>query len=627
MKKQYYLWQTALLMTGLFAGGCTDETEGIALSGTPGEAIEFSVSRPQSRTIYLPEEGNGYAQIDWVGGEHIGIYCEQAPLIASAGVEQPIIEGEHKADYVVSVPPHPDHDYHGDITANGDVLTWGTDEEGNDIEHFFYGAYPYDRINWDGSTFESPGTDNEKAIFSMKYITNQKCTIKEEEEDFGRIEHYVAAPDMNNAYMIARKPMWRTKDHVLLDFDPIMTTLDITIEAGGYEVATGIIQPLTITGVSVFMPKSLGVEYFCYDAAKIRNEKDENGTLLDQTFGKLTSELHDGVESIHVQFVDENGNKVNIPLSEGETVNLMAFLPPIPDEYTNGTKIKIHTDENFNFVATLNGTLGAQHKIHIKLPDIGPDAKTNSNWITDLGDNVKLTSMSIPGYVCDENTSGDDIGKLLDMGVRAFDMGEFFNGENNNVWGGVSGRPHSGSRLCKLPDDIVTALSSFFNELDHSNEFVIIWLKDDVAAPKRWDYYLTEDFGENAWIGTLPTTLGEAKKYNIIAVRKYTYGRDEDCFISEDNRDERLFGFSTISSADNFNISSDSEWRAQFIGNADLKSAITNEIEKTDNQRGFTGIVTIPINWDEVDDVEYTDDEKLIQTIIDCNYKFILDRN
>ena len=629
MKKQYYLWQTALLMTGLFVGGCTDETEGIALSGTPGEAIEFSVSRPQSRTIYLPEEGNGYAQIDWVGGEHIGIYCEQAPLRASAGVEQSIIEGEHKADYVVSVPPHPDHDYHGDITANGDVLIWGTDEEGNDIEHIFYGAYPYDRINWDGSTFESPGTDNEKAIFSMKYITNQKCTIKESEEDFGRIEHYVAAPDMNNAYMIARKPMWRTKDHVLLDFDPIMTTLDITIEAGGYEVATGIIQPLTITGVSVFMPKSLGVEYFCYDAAKIRNEKDENGTLLDQTFGELTSELHDGVESIHVQFVDENGNKVNIPLSEGETINLMAFLPPIPDEYTNGTKIQIQTAENFNFVATLNstngGALGAQHKIHIKLPDIGPDAEINSNWISQLDPNIKLTQMSIPGYVCNGNETGEDFGKLLNLGIRAFDMEEIFEKD------GVVGSQY------KMPDDKNQEFVSNVKSVLNAGEFVFIWVNHKGTDAKRLKKYLDNNFSgqwlsltediTNAAITTFKGKIIPIKK-NIGVYEGY-FNPEDEAPLEVDGKRVDLFPYRNVEeNTDIFNFEDKGKcWGVQFMDDVDVGNKVCTTIENTDLQRGYTGIVTIP-NIDLSDDNgAFTDDEKLIQAIIDCNYKFILDRN
>lgn len=606
MKKQYYLWQAALLMTGLFAGGCADETEGIALSGTPGEVIEFSVSRPQSRTIYLPEEGDGYAQIDWEGEEHIGIYCEQAPLV-SAGVDQAIIEGEHDAEYIVKIPPHPDHDYHGDITANGNVLTWGTGEEGNDIEHFFYGAYPYERINWEGSTFEYPGTDNEKAIFSMKYITNQKCTIKGTEEDFGRIEHYVAYPDMSNAYMVARKPMWRTKDHVLLDFDPIMTTLDITIEAGGYEVATGIIQPLTITGVSVIMPKCLGVEHFCYDAAGIANEKDENGTLLNQTFGKLTSELYDGLESIHIQFVNESKNKVNIPLSEGETINMMAFLPPIPTDNTNGTKIRIHTAENFNFVATLNGKLGAQHKIHIKLPDIGPDAETSSNWMDDLDVNIKLTSMSIPGYVCDANTTGDDIGKLLDMGVRAFDMEALSDPKYD--WFEVEYN-------CTLPDEImVNVIKPFL--IANPSEVIFIWINSThLGMSAHYGEYLDKQLS-GLWTD-FGNVLNDVKG-KVVAIRNGKNG-----FIPEDGN-TNLF---PVLKDNQFQYDASKwEWGAQFISDVNKKKSIYDEITNTEIQRGYTGIVTIPSIDLSEDNGAFTDDEQLIQAIIDCNYKFILDRN
>lgn len=627
MKKQYYLWQAALLMTGLFAGGCADETEGIALSGTPGEVIEFSVSRPQSRTIYLPEEGDGYAQIDWEGGEHIGIYCEQAPL---RGVDQAIIEGEHDAEYIVNIPPHPDHDYHGDITANGNMLTWGTNEEGNDIEHIFYGAYPYDRINWDGSTFESPGTDNEKAIFSMKYITNQKCTIKESEEDFGRIEHYVAAPDMSNAYMMARKPMWRTKDHVLLDFDPIMTTLDITIEAGGYEVATGIIQPLTITGVSVFMPKSLGVEYFCYDAAKIRNEKDENGTLLDQTFGELTSELHDGVESIHVQFVDENGNKVNIPLSEGETINLMAFLPPIPDEYTDGTIIKIHTDENFNFVATLNGTLGAQHKIHIKLRDIKPDEPSNFNWITDLctiststnyDERIYLSQLSIPGYECGSEEDPDDIEDLLEKGIRVFNINRLTT-------------DNSGIHYRKLSSEIIEKFETYIS--NNNQEFIIVLIDGNN------DYFLNDldistiNINAANW-KTMPISTLKGKiialEYRDGVVRGNGY---VESHVGNYVADDLTFDKYGLTSNEDFNnVFPNVDWHMIYNKSVDDQIGLAKYMYETivanDGQMsedGRTGIIMVPnANKTILDDGQYTYSDLLIQAIVDCNYKLILSNN
>lgn len=594
--KRYNLWQSVLLVAGLFVGGCTDEENITAPSANPGEAITFSVSTPQSRTEYVSD-----TQIHWTDEDMIGIYSAEAVLkIPGAdGLPGEETADGHYAEYeVTSAEDYPGD--HGTIKATGNILTWGEQDK-----HTFYGAYPFENVLESGCKWES-------GQICMQYITNQKCTINETDDEMKRNAHHKAEPDMKNAYMMARKEVMRTQDHVLLAFDPIMTTLDITIEAGGYEVATGIIQPLTITGVNVIMPTGLQGGEFLYDTSSIVNI-EEGDSESDDNFGKLVSSLHGGKEYIHVQFVRDE-EQVNIPLSEGETINLMAFLPPIPDEYTDGTKIQIQTAENFNFVATLHGTLGAQHKIHIKLRDINPNETPDTNWMKDLDDNIKLTSMSIPGYVCSENTTGAEITKLLDMGIRAFDMGEIFKGEKNNDWGSMF-TEWSGQRLCTLPDDISTALKTFFQNSKHSSEFVIIWLNDDLVGPKRWAANIGTTWEK--WKGTLlsTTTLGESRN-NIIAIRK----RNQD-FIPEDNRDEHLFGFTT----DNFTISTEVPWGVQFINNN--TSGIYASITHTEVQRGYTGIVTLPIDVNATDNGAFTDDEKLIQAIIDCNYKFILDRN
>ena len=603
MKKQYYLWQTALLVVGLFAGGCTDEEKAGVLSGVPGEAIQFSVNASQSRTIYEPEEeGADYAQIDWVDGDEIGIYCEQAVLREKEGLDQPAHDG-HSARYTVHVPT--EHDYHGTIAPNGPMLTWGGDNNGVDLVHIFYGAYPYERIVWDKSNPASEG------IFCMEYVTNQKCTINESAEDFGRIENYVAHPDMKNAYMMARKQMQRTQDHVLLDFDPIMTTLDITIEAGGYEVATGIIQPLTITGVSVLMPNYLVNGEFRYYVENISNS--DNGA---QNFGELASGSYGwGTESVHVQFVDGNEKKVNIPLSEGETINLMAFLPPIPTDNTDCTKIKIHTAENFDFVATLNGNLNKQHKIHIKLPDIGPYAETSSNWISQLDPNIKLTQMSIPGYVCNGNETGEDFGKLLNLGIRAFDMNEIFEKD------GLLGQQY------KIPNEISQKFVSNVKSVLNAGEFVFIWIHN--STQKRFDEYINDNFEE---INRLyPENIENLKindlKGRIIAIKRNNSTAYNGFFNPESQAPNavnqiKLFPYRDIDANNVFNET----WGTQYMGD-DQENAVCTTIENTDLQRGYTGIVTIPnINLSD-DNGAFTDDEKLIQAIIDCNYKFILDRN
>ena len=604
MKKQYYLWQTALLMTGLFAGGCTDEEKAGVLSGVPGEAIQFSVNASQSRTIYEPEEGDDYAQIDWVDRDEIGIYCEQAVLREKEGLDQTPLDG-HSARYTVHVPT--EHDYHGTITPNGPMLTWGVDNNGADVDHIFYGAYPYERIVWDKSNPASKG------IFCMEYVTNQKCTINESAEDFGRIENSVAHPDMKNAYMMARKQMQRTQDHVLLDFDPIMTTLDITIEAGGYEVATGIIQPLTITGVSVLMPNYLVNGEFRYHVENISN--GDNGA---QNFGKLASGSYGrGTESVHIQFVNKSKNKVNIPLSEGETINLMAFLPPIPTDDTYGTKIRIHTAENFNFVATLNGKLGAQHKIHIKLPDIGPDTETSSNWISQLDPNIKLTQMSIPGYVCNGEETGEDFGKLLNLGIRAFDMEKIF--EKDGLL----------SQQYKIPDGISQEFVSNVKSVLKAGEFVFIWIHN--STQKRFDEYINDNFEEINRLYPDNIENFENLKINdlkgkIIAIKRNNSAIYGGFFNPESQAPNagtqiRLFPYRDIDANNVFNET----WGTQYMGD-NQENAVCTTIENTDLQRGYTGIVTIPIDLSD-DNGAFTEDEQLIQAIIDCNYKFILDRN
>lgn len=613
MKKQYYLWQTALLVAGLFAGGCTDEEKAGVLSGVPGEAIQFSVNASQSRTIYEPEEeGDDYAQIDWVDGDEIGIYCEQAVLREKEGLDQPAHDG-HSARYTVHVPT--EHDYHGTIAPNGPMLTWGVDNNGVDLVHIFYGAYPYERIVWDKSNPASEG------IFCMEYVTNQKCTINESAEDFGRIENYVAHPDMKNAYMMARKQMQRTQDHVLLDFDPIMTTLDITIEAGGYEVATGIIQPLTITGVSVLMPNYLVNGEFRYYVENISNS--DNGA---QNFGELASGSYGwGTESVHVQFVDGNEKKVNIPLSEGETINMMAFLPPIPTDNTYGTKIKIHTAENFDFVATLNGNLNKQHKIHIKLPDIGPYAETSSNWISQLDPNIKLTQMSIPGYVCNGKEKGEDFGKLLNLGIRAFDMEEIF--EKDGL-----------GQQYKIPDIINPKFVSSVKSVLNAGEFVFIWVNHKGTDAKRLNEYLNNNFSgqwssltleniTNAAITTFKGKIIPIKK-NIGVYEGY-FNPEDEAPLEVDGKRVDLFPYRNVEeNTDIFNFEDKGKcWGVQFMDDVNVGNKVCTTIENTNLQRGYTGIVTIP-NIDLLDDNgAFTDDEKLIQAIIDCNYKFILDRN
>lgn len=227
MEKKNGLLTAALLATVLFMGGCSSEDSEMGTPAQSGSPISFSVADVQSRTRTVYEDR---LQINWVENDEIGI-CSPSDNVL------PSVEGEPKtATYKVTTLNADDHPHHAKIEASvqGTYLKWGNDLNAPAV---FYGAYPAERI----VTYP----DENNAVFSMEYYTNQECEVYSSENGV-----YLTKPDMKNAYMVAKNELTPIGDHVLLSFDPIMTTPDITITAGSYEVGTGIIQPVTVTGVS-----------------------------------------------------------------------------------------------------------------------------------------------------------------------------------------------------------------------------------------------------------------------------------------------------------------------------------------------------------------------------------------
>lgn len=598
-KQNHYLNLSILLMAGLVIAGCQEDEVGGFTPAAPGDAIEFAVNAVKTRTAYVSDN-----QIDWTGGEKIRIYSDVADKKDQSGITTKGTTAGWLNDAVYTVTPVEDggvHEYHGNFTAAEKYyLAWS----GISNTHEFYGIYPNERLNYDGS---SP----KDGLFQLQFISNQACKVTSAENG-----SYIAAPDMLNAYMVAHNTVERTKNHVLLDFDPIMTTLDITIKAGGYEVATGIIQPLTVTGVSVTLPVVLGKDYFTYNATNIQNSTEAGS----QGQGELQEKLGEGSESVFISFTDKSGNPMNISLSEGDSIKLTAFLPPIPNDKTKGTKIRVWTAENFNFQTTLEKPLQAQYKIEIPLPDVKPDSPKNTNWISQLDNNIYLKQLSIPGAYC-KDVGGDNedaaaIQKMLDMGVRAFDVREI-------------DFLHTFTTHNDVSDAVCQTFKEFLNQ--NPQEFIIVYSDQnvgdcfddkDVQIPI---YKLTPD---NASSTTITDLQGK-----IVPLRergKYFCTYDDDII----NRQE-IFPVHDCSSS-NFQLDPEgwnkwdedgavSNWGGQNLTNSSDKEAINDPINQYKKQRGYTGIVTLH-------DIEYSDDmvnvvdEQLIQTIINCNFRFILER-
>ena len=603
-KKHYPFQGFFLLFAGLSLLGCTDEDDSYT-TAHPGNAIQFSVERITTRTHYedqYEENGTVYYPIDWDAGDLIFISSADAYPGNS-------ISGQHA---IYSVAPADDASYHGSITAinpsSGSKdeaygLHWGTGDN-FDKSYTFYGAYPAQRVKGYSNSMD----DVTSGTLTMQYYTNQVCKITSVENG-----QYESEPDMMNAYMLAKKTLPSpTQDHILLDFKPIMTTLDIHITAGNYEVATGIIQPVTVTGVSIITPGELtGKELQC-NAQTL----DKNGTTTLTNFVSSSPSkecVFVGIDNA-LKSSNEKSNGY-VDLFEGESLHLMAFLPPF-ENVSNGTQIKIHAVGGLSFEFTLidgQNYFEAQKRIDVQLPDVSPVTTKANDWISQLNGSKLLRTLSIPGYECKK---GDEsrLNDLLNMGIRAFDM-DLMATRSEGIFN---------NNKCRFSDSVTQTLKNFLST--NPNEFVIIWIHNS-SENLRLNDYLNENF-PNQWVSPESMenlTITDAEKKPIIVVKKntsYTYS-------GEFNREsENPLSLSktvlfTMSDFTNGTLDLSEEWGVHPISDVAMNKSIYEQITSSDKQEGFTGIIMVH-NAGEIyaDDATYTYSDLLIQSIIDCNYKF-----
>lgn len=594
-KKHYPFHGLFLLFAGLSLLGCADEDDSYT-AAHPGNAIQFSVERITTRTHYedkYEENGTVYYPIDWDAGDRIFISSADAYPGAS-------ISDQRHAIY--SVAPADDASYHGSITAidpSSDSedeaygLHWGM---GGDFDkpYTFYGAYPAQRVKGYSNSMD----DMTSGTLTMQYYTNQVCKITSVENG-----QYESEPDMMNAYMLAKKTLpTPTQDHILLDFKPIMTTLDIHITAGNYEVATGIIQPVTITGVSIITPGELtGKELQC------------NTQALDGDETTLLSNFNSSSPSKECVFVGiDNALKSNneksfgyVDLFEDESLHLMAFLPPF-ENVSNGTQIKIHAVGGLSFEFTLSeghNYFEAQKRIDVQLPDVSPVTTKANDWISQLNDSKLLRSLSIPGYECKK---GDEsrLNHLLNMGIRAFDVNKL----RNDLLQGQD-----------LPQEIINIFNNFLE--GHPKEFIILLYdggKDlGIDDPK---FELKKDNWKDVTVSNVRGGIISLKK---IIGNHYEQEGVDGGFLDIEN--DLPFG---DTNDDALLLIPNSEWNVQ-CRDIDKDAAEIIKLNKTNYesiiktaiQEGCLGIVMAPYAGEIYADDTYTYSDLLIQSIIDCNFK------
>lgn len=411
-----------LLVFGNMLHSCSEE-EIDTIGKHRGKGIQFGINTNASRTVY--DESNTL-QINWLETDKITIHCTEA-------------EAVKKADYQVT--PNSTTENNGTIEADGsDYLQWGGDTD----MHNFYAVYPN-------------GISVENGIAKFPINRSQKAIVTSTD---GYNNDVVAKPDMSYAYMVAKQSTKPTDDKVSLEFQPIMTTLEIVITGapGGQNSS----DAARITGLSIASTlttnSSASKDDFYYDI--------KTGTI---TAGSTTSSGNPTkqTENTFINIVDANGDASYVDLANSKTLTITAFLPPmstaVAENLKRQVKVRVHATGNKELVASIKTTnaesenwttqLTPSAKRKIQLPPIPTSTNvTGNNWITALDGDIYVSQMSIPGS--HDAATGEEMASIVgdifastqeqtlqtqwNLGVRAFDLRpaiyDAIIGSTNELW-------------------------------------------------------------------------------------------------------------------------------------------------------------------------------------------------
>lgn len=400
--------------------GCKEDDSISQTTIQKGDVVEFNVKKTLSRANYPTIDDK---QIVWESNDSIRIFCYEANNVS-----------KKYADYTVT--PQTDNSL-GTIAVaekETDPLVWGDEN----TTHNFYAIYPANENI----------TVSKEGIATFPINRNQKCYIREVKT--GENYTYVAEPHKDNIYMVAKSTSNpATTEGVWLEFEPIMTTVNIIIK-GPQELydsdGDGIADaPATeenqgqnwakpenevITGVSILSTlttnSSASRETFQYDFSSGQltgSSSSSNTTATEQT------------ETTFVSLVNENGES-SVSLGYGETLALTVFLPPMEvttaEALNRLIKIRVHTTGGQKVISVPDAAtvLLPKSKGAIKLPAIYTPIDLSA-WMTNLDDNIYISQLSIPGTHdaatkecslsqgrCQDLT----ISEQLEMGIRFFDL-------------------------------------------------------------------------------------------------------------------------------------------------------------------------------------------------------------
>ncbi len=381
----------ALLVTACTKDETLEPQVTPALDGSEiifGSRAGFENANPGTRTIYSGDTygvtvGNVttiFERIDWVTGDQIEIYCPEAsngPTAHYSVTRDSVDEnGSEKVDTL-------DEGYLTKISDN--ALHWN-----GDGKHTFYAMYPSTWMIGDPgdetNTLAQGIKMNEKVLTGIVPHAQRSVAWKEVNQTYvvnvdstTTTKKFYAMPDMRYAYMAAKSTATRDKGSVSLNFVPVVTALEVELQAQNVPVTISEIM-VEGTGIAGSFTADLGDSWTgVYPVC----ENVDDANLRD-----------------FVQFTLHEPKK----LDEGESLIFTVFLRPGAD-YENVTvgfsqtgagylKNKLGNDTNKVIVSKTKKTVVTDFYLPKKAEDLVIDA---SKWMEQLPDATPMGYLSLPG--------------------------------------------------------------------------------------------------------------------------------------------------------------------------------------------------------------------------------------
>ena len=425
MKKNIFAWAVGSLL--LLSTSCADDEiiEKVTPAENGSEVIfgaraGFENGNPDSRTEYSGVEytynGKSYERIDWVfDTDKVEIYCPQGANTKNSHyyVRNASIDPDNLTPNTNTETDHlNDYSYLERISTESSIQWKG------DGVHEFYAMYPSSMMFTENpdKTLETGVYLNNTTVTGVVPFSQQPLNVSEVTKG-----NYVAKPNMDYAYMVAKSQATREQGYVDLTFVPIVTAVEMTLQYPTNGTSAIHIGEIQVTSSQPITGK------FTADLA---------GWNPAEGYPTCTNDANNVIETIQITTRIKNGNTYEpIKLDKGNTLTFTVFLLP----GSNVEDLTVRLSDTGMGYASKKMTFKDAKIIKKNVKNIvtgvnlpAPLTINATNWMVRIDDEGEMGRLSLPGtgnsfsYLSEE----DDYYKSQlirfdeqwNLGIRAFEI-------------------------------------------------------------------------------------------------------------------------------------------------------------------------------------------------------------